>query len=129
MAGELEAIVRRMLTAFEQLDVDGVLRTVTGDAQGVDEISRRWLRGTDELRAYMSQLTGMITDVRSQVSDVHEAQWGDTGVVTCWMEQDYTLQGQSLHVSAPTTAVLRRGDDGWRIALFHSIPLPEGDSS
>ena len=50
---------------------------------------------------------------------------GDTGVVTCWLEQDYTLSGERHHVSAPTSIIFRRGGQGWEIVLFQSIPLPE----
>ncbi len=51
---------------------------------------------------------------------------GEVGVVTCWVEQAYTLGGRRQQLSAPTTVVLRRAGETWRIALFHSIPLPEG---
>lgn len=30
------------------------------------------------------------------------------------------------HVSGPATILFRRRDDGWKMILFHSIPLPEG---
>ena len=60
------------------------------------------------------------------ISDVHEEVHGDVGIVTCWLEQDYVIDRQPHHVSAPTTAVLRRDGDRWRFALFRSIPLAEG---
>jgi ketosteroid isomerase-like protein len=41
------------------------------------------------------------------------------------IEQDYTLDGESQLISAPTTIVFRRDAGGWKAALFHSIPLPE----
>ena len=47
-------------------------------------------------------------------------------MVTCWVEQGSTLGGVRQQLSAPTTVVLRRAGGAWRIALFHSIPLPEG---
>jgi ketosteroid isomerase-like protein len=49
--------------------------------------------------------------------------------VTCWLEQDYVLDNQPQHISAPTTIVLRRLGDGWRLVLTHSIPLPEHASA
>jgi hypothetical protein len=45
--------------------------------------------------------------------------------VTCWLEQDYTLDGDAQHVSAPTTIGFVRIDGGWKVSLFHSIPLAE----
>ena len=43
-------------------------------------------------------------------------------------EQDYTLEGNAQHVSAPMTTVLHRRGDGWKMVLFHSIPLPEDEA-
>jgi ketosteroid isomerase-like protein len=70
-------------------------------------------------------MMSMIKDVHSEVSDVHETVWDDTGVATFWLEQDYTLEGEQQHISAPTTVVLRRHDGEWKLVLFHSLPLPE----
>jgi ketosteroid isomerase-like protein len=56
---------------------------------------------------------------------VEERVWGDTGVLTCWLDQDYTMDGKAQHVSAPTTIVFRREGVEWKLALFHSIPLPD----
>ena len=95
----------------------------------MDEISRRWMRGRAELDAYMSGLATMVEDVRSELNDVQESAVGDTGIVTCWLEQDYTLSGERHHVSAPTSIIFRRGGEGWEIVLFQSIPLPEDEGT
>ena len=97
----------------------------TDDIRGVDELSRRWLRGREALAALIRQVGDALDALRSEVSDAHETVWGAVGLVTCWLEQDYTFRGQRQHVSAPTSAVLRREGDGWRIAMFQSVPLPE----
>jgi hypothetical protein len=97
----------------------------TDDAQGVDEISRRWIRGRDDVEAYLRQLMGAVGDVRTELRDAEEHVWGDAGILTCWLEQDYTLEGKAQHVSAPTTIAFRREGGTWKAALFHSIPLPE----
>jgi ketosteroid isomerase-like protein len=125
MAGELEAVLRELFSAFDRKDIDGSLPLVGDEAQGVDELSRRWLRGRDEIAAYMRQLVPAIENVSSQLGDVQETVWGDVGLVTCWLEQDYTYQGQAQHVSSPTSAVFRREGGQWRIVLLHTIPLPE----
>lgn len=129
MAGELEAVVRELFDALDRKDVQAITRNVADDAQGVDEISRRWMRGRAELETYISGLASMVDDVRSELNDVRESTVGDTGVVTCWLEQDYTLDGERHHVSAPTSVVFRRGGDGWEIVLFHSVPLPEEEGT
>ena len=102
---------------------------LAADVQGVDEISRRWMRGREEVGAYLRQLEGAIRDVRSELRDPQEVVWGESSLVTGWLEQDYTLEDRREHVSAPTTIALRRENGAWRIVLLHSVPLPESASS
>ena len=54
----------------------------------------------------------------------YEVIWGDAGVLTCWLEQDYTFKGTKQHISAPTTVVFRRDNGAWKMVVFESIPLP-----
>ena len=124
MAGDLSAVVQRIFEALDKTDVDAALALIASDAQGIDEISRKWMRGGGEMTGYVRQLMDTASDVHSEIHDVHEVDWGDTGTVTFWLEQDYTLDGERAHISAPTTCVLRREGGEWKIALFHSIPLP-----
>jgi ketosteroid isomerase-like protein len=129
MAGELEGIVRELFAALDRKDVPAMMHHVADDAQGVDEISRRWMRGRAALDEYIGGLATMVDDVRSELNDVRESTVGDTGVFTCWLEQDYTLEGVRHHVSAPTSVVFRHGGERWEIVLFHSVPLPEGEGA
>jgi ketosteroid isomerase-like protein len=124
MAGELETVTREMFGALDRGDADGMIRLGAEEMQGIDEISRRWMRGLVEVGDYLRQLLGMVQGVRSTVSDVHETIVGDTGLVTCWLEQEYTLEGAPQHIFAPTTLLFRRDGDDWKITLFHSVPLP-----
>ena len=128
MAGELERVAREMFGALDRGDAEAIIRLGAEEMQEVDEISRRWLRGIDEVGDYMRQLMGMVTGVQSTLGDVHETVWGDTGVVSGWLEQDYTLDGVPQHVSAPTTLLFRQEGDDWKIAVFHSVPLPPENS-
>jgi ketosteroid isomerase-like protein len=125
MPGELEGVASEFVSALDAMDVDRMMAATVEDAQGVDEISRRWLRGRSELDAYLRQLMGSVSNIRTELRDVHEQIAGDTGVFTCWLDQDYTIDGNPQHVSAPTTVVFRREGGAWKLALFHSIPLPE----
>jgi uncharacterized protein (TIGR02246 family) len=125
MAGDLEAVVREMFEGLDKGDASFAMASIADDAQGIDEISRRWMRGENELVSYVKQMLGMVSDVHSDMQDVHERVWGDYGVLTCWLEQDYTMDGDRKHISAPTTVVLRRDGGNWRVELFHSLPLPE----
>jgi ketosteroid isomerase-like protein len=125
MPGELESVANDFVAALDSRDVDRLVEDATDDAQGVDEISRRWLRGRRELDSYLRQLMGAVSDLRTELRDAQEHIWGDVGLLTCWLNQDYMLEGNAQHVSAPTTIVFRRVDGEWKLALFHSIPLPE----
>jgi ketosteroid isomerase-like protein len=81
------------------------------------------LRGRNELEAHFGQIIERVSDVQTTLRDVTEHVWGDTGLVTCWFEQRYTLDGAEQEISAPTTMIFRRTSGQWKIALFHSIPL------
>jgi ketosteroid isomerase-like protein len=125
MPGPLEEAARQLLSALDAMDVDRMMALATEDAQGVDEISRRWMRGRGELEGYLRQLTDAVSDIRTEFRDVQERVWGDTGALTGWIDQSYTMDGASQQVSAPTTLVYRREGGTWKLAVFHSIPLPE----
>ena len=125
MAGELEKVANDLMAAFDSKDVDRIVESIGEDAQGVDEVSRRWLRGGGELDSYLRQMLGVVSGLGSELQDAQERVWGDAGVLTCWLDQDYTLEGNSQHISAPTTIVFRREGGEWKVVLFHSIPLPE----
>lgn len=124
MANELESVTREMFGALDRGDAEAVIRLGTAEMQGVDEISRKWMRGLDEVGGYIRQLMGMVEGLDSKVTDVHETVWGDSGVVSCWLDQEYTLEGAPQQISAPTTLLFRKEGGEWEIALFHSVPLP-----
>ncbi|MFC9688194.1 nuclear transport factor 2 family protein [Kribbella sp. NPDC056951] len=123
--GELATAFKEIMTAFDRQDFAALRTMLAPDGQGVDEITRRWLRDADEIGAYFDQLAGSVDDVSTTVSDLEERTWGEVGLVTCWLDQSYTLDGEPQKVSAPTSVVLRRVDGEWRAALIHSVPLPE----
>jgi ketosteroid isomerase-like protein len=124
MGGALEAATRQYFDFVDRKDAEAIIEAGTDDIQAVDEISRRWMRGIDEVGAYIRQLVTMVEDVHSSISNVHETTLGDSGIVTCWIDQDYTLEGKGVHVSAPTTVAFRRVSGAWKVVLFHSVPLP-----
>ena len=125
MSGELANAARDFTAALDSMDVDRLLETMADDAQGVDEISRRWIRGKGDLDNYLRELIRAVSGVQTELRDVEERIWGEGGIVTCWLEQDYALDGDAQHVSAPTTIGFVRIDGGWKVSLFHSIPLAE----
>jgi ketosteroid isomerase-like protein len=124
MGGALEGAMRQLFDALDRKDVDAIVSAGAEDIQSVDEITRRWLRGKNEFAAYIRQLVDTVDDVHTTLSDVHETVQGDVGLMTCWLDQDYRMEGKLEHVSAPTTVAFRRDSNAWKIMLFHSVPLP-----
>ena len=123
MAGELEKRVREAMRRIDAKDWDALSQMATEDMRGVDEVTRKWTLGKKAIIDGLREAP--IEDIRSDLRDVNEVTWGDAGLVTCWIEQDYRLEGKPMHVSAPTTFLFRRMGSDWRVALFHSVPLPE----
>jgi SnoaL-like protein len=129
MAGELEGVANEVIEALDARDRDRLFAIIDADVQGVDEITRRWLRGRDEFEAHVGQMFERVTDVRTTLRDVTEYVWEDTGLVTCWFEQSYAFDGAQQQISAPTTIIFRRMNGDWKLALFHSVPLSDHDVS
>lgn len=127
MSMEIELVVRQLFEGFDSLDFDAIRGQLTHDAQGVDEIARRWLRGSDDIAKYFVELGSALSEVRSELKDFHAVTSRDSALATLWLEQNYVLNGQAQHVSAPTTIALRREGGSWKVALIHSIPLPAED--
>jgi ketosteroid isomerase-like protein len=124
-ATALEHEAHRIFELVDSMDTDAMAAMITDDGQGVDEISRRWMRGRDALEQYFGQLKEMVDGVSSRISDVHVSEWSDTGVVTCVVDQTYTMGGQEQEVRAPTSITFRKDGDDWKIAVFHSVPLED----
>ena len=121
----LEQQVRRIFELFDAMDTAAMAEMLTDDAQGIDEISRRWMRGRQAFEAYFKQLEEMVEGVNSEISDVQTAEWGDVSVLTCVLDQTYRMQGEEQRITAPTSIVFRREGDEWKVAVFHSVALPE----
>ena len=124
-AAALEQETRHFLELLDSLDMSGLAAMFTDDAQGVDEISRGWTRGRAALEAYLAQLEGTVTDVRSRLTDFHATTWADIGLVTFVLDQTYSMNEQEQRLSAPTSLVFHRQEDGWKVALIHSVPIPD----
>ena len=124
-AAALEQETRHFLELLDSLDMSGLAAMFTDDAQGVDEISRGWRRGRAALEAYLAQLEGTVTDVRSRLTDFHATTWADIGLVTFVLDQTYNMNGQEQSLSAPTSLLFHRQDGGWKVALVHSVPISD----
>jgi ketosteroid isomerase-like protein len=121
----MEAEVRALLERLDAMDIESLGSMLTEDAQSVDEITRGWTRGRAAIQAYLSQLKDTVSDVRSRMKDPQESDWGPIGLITFVLEQTYTMDGQQQTISAPTSILFRREKEDWKIALIHTVPIPE----
>ncbi len=71
MPGQLETVLRGMFDALGRKDPETILGHFAEDTQGVDEISREWMRGREAMEAYVRGLVTQVDDVRSELRDVH----------------------------------------------------------
>jgi ketosteroid isomerase-like protein len=125
VASTLESMAQELFDALDRKDLDPIVRLATDDVQGVDEISRGWLRGRAAMEAYFKSLGEQVSNIRSTLSDVHAVEVGDVGIITLVLNQEYDIGGQRASIHAPTSIVVRRVDGDWRIVLLHSVPLAE----
>jgi ketosteroid isomerase-like protein len=123
-AASLEQEAHRVFELVDSLDLDGLGAMLTDDAQGIDEISRRWMRGRAALEAYFAQLKDTVSDSRSQLSDLHATRWDEVGLVTCVLDQTYRITGQHERSTAPASMIFRHQDGSWKLALIHFVPIP-----
>jgi ketosteroid isomerase-like protein len=111
------------LRMFDAKDVTGILAGLADDAQGVDEITRGWLRDRAALEAYFRDNLPHISDLHSTITDMEVRTLGDLEVETCMMHQTGAFDGTAFEQDAPTTTIWRREGETWRLVLVHSIPL------
>jgi ketosteroid isomerase-like protein len=123
-AASLEQEAHRFFELVDALDLDGIGAMLTDDAQGVGQISRRWIRGRAALDAYFAQLKDMGFDLQSQLSDLHASTWDEVGLVTCVLDRTFKITGQHERSSAPASMIFRHQDGSWKLALIHTVPIP-----
>src|SRR5437870_1817024 len=92
MGGALEAATRQLFDSLDRIDAQSIIPAATEDVQGDHEINRRCTRAILELVASTRQLVKMVGDVDTAISDVNETVLGATALMTCSIEQDYTLE-------------------------------------
>lgn len=124
-AVDFKAETKRLFKRFDQLDVDALREMFADDAQGVDELSRKWLRGRPALERYMAGLQKMgVSDITSKLRGIRVETWNGAALVTCMLDQTYTVGGETMTIEAPTTVLFRRTHSDWRVALIHTVPFP-----
>jgi hypothetical protein len=125
----LDRMAHHLFGLVDALDAEAIKGLVTDDCEEVDEISRTWRRGRAAIADYFDNVLSAISEVHTDVGDVAVREWADTGVITCVIDQTYRYEGKMERITAPTTLLLRREGADWRIALMHTVPLPEAAAS
>jgi len=110
------------LRLLEAKDEAGIFDLLADDAQIVDALTRRWVRGRHQIGAALRELFTRVTDVHCAAEDVCVVRWGDVQVETFTLRQVYDLDEASCWVVSPTMLVWHRVDHAWRLALMSSIP-------
>ena len=126
---EATEVARTLIAKFDALDFEGITAMGADDMQGVDEISRKWIRGKDNLSVYFGQLKEMgVSDVHSELSDLSEITLGEGAIVTGMMNQQYRAGGEQVKIVAPLTIGLRKQAGAWKVVLVNAVPLSEEHS-
>jgi ketosteroid isomerase-like protein len=125
VGNELESAARELFAALDRKDFGRIVQMSTDDVQGVDEISRGWLRGRSAMEKYLKSLGEQVSNIRSALNELKAVEVGDVGIVTLVLDQEYDMGGQHASIRAPTSLVFRREDGSWHVALLHSVPLAE----
>ena len=116
--------VRRFFRHLDAKDEPYLRAVFANDAQGIDEIARGWIRGRAALEAYFSANLPRLSEIHSTVEQTALRRYCDVDVETFVLRQTYVYDGTPLKIEAPSTAIWRREGKVWKIALFHSVPLP-----
>jgi hypothetical protein len=112
------------LRLFDAKDEDGLRAVVATDFQGVDEVTRKWVRDRPAMEAYLRDLLPRISELHSTITDLNVRTWGDVQVETCMMHQSGVLvDGTKIEADAPTTTIWRREGETWRLVLIHTVAL------
>lgn len=117
-------VVERLFLALDRNDPEAILVEMGPDVAMVDEISRSWLRGIEAVATQIRAVVPATTGLSSTVKDLHLRPLGPEAVmVTGWLDQSYTLDGQPQTISAPLSACLESQGGTWRVVSLHAIPL------
>ena len=123
MTQEPQQLVIDTFKDLDALDFASLFTKLADDIETVDELTQKWNRGRTAVEATFAALEGVISDIKSEVSDFNVITMDDVAVVTCVLKQSYLLEGNHASIVSPTTCVLRHENGGWKFVVIHSIPL------
>jgi ketosteroid isomerase-like protein len=98
---ELQRLTGELLARLDAREFEAITGIMEDEVQGVDEISRGWLRGHSAAEEYFQTALANVSNIKSSLSDVSVVETGDVGIVTGLLSQSYTHEGQSASIEAP----------------------------
>lgn len=119
-------LIDELFRALDAKDAAGICALLADDAAMVDEITRGWMIGRDNLRAHLEATLSTVESIESEVNDLRVQEKGSFATATCTLVQNYRFGGSRVEVVAPTSLSLERTDGGWRIVHMHAVPLADG---
>jgi len=120
---DFKGIVINLFKSLDQLDAPSIIEKFSDDVEQVDELTQKWSRGKAVCAAAISGIVELVSDLKSDISDLNVISSTDMAIVTCTMKQSYTYEGNSISIVAPTTVAFRRESSGWKIVLIQSVPF------
>jgi ketosteroid isomerase-like protein len=123
MSHDLKNVVIDIFAAFDKLDMESVIDRLSGDVEQVDELTQKWSRGKAKVAEAYNALAGMVSDIKSELSDFNVITSSDMSIVTCTLHQSYMHEGNLVSIVAPTTVAFRQDGGEWKVVLVHSLPF------
>ena len=123
MSNDLKNVVIDLFAALDKLDIDSLIDSLSDDIEQVDELTQKWSRGKSKVAEAYNALAGMVSEIKSELSDFNVITSSDMSIVTCTLHQSYMYEGKPVSIVAPTTVAFRQDGGAWKIVLIHSIPF------
>ena len=123
MSNDLKNVVIDLFAAFDKLDIESVIDRLSEDIEQVDELTQKWSRGKAKVTEAYNGFAGVVSEIKSELSDFNVITSSDMSIVTCTLHQSYTYEGNPVSIVAPTTVAFRQDGGAWKIVLIHSIPF------
>ena len=123
MSNDLKNVVIGLFAAFDKLDIESVIDRLSDDIEQVDELTQKWSRGKAKVAEAYNALAGMVSEIKSELSDFNVITSSDMSIVTCTLHQSYMHEGNLVSIVAPTTVAFRQDSGEWKVVLVHSLPF------
>ena len=121
--GSLDGTLKEFFKALDRKDFATLLKMVDKSAEGIDEITKGWIRGKAAFEGYVKRVEPELRNVKSHLEDVHTRRVGGVGIATFILRQSYTLSGQRHDLKLASSMAFAKRGDNWKATLVHMTPL------